>query len=128
MYVYTWNVKDHLYIVDTWQLISFPMTNSTYFTMYSRWAYFQSRPHRQSIRWQNFDHVAIEFRSCWDYISIRPDPINAMTHILVLGAKVRRNERLKWAIMAILDIGNMFGPTFGLKNSQYFLILATHYG
>ena len=37
-----------------------------------------------------------------------------MTHVLVLSAKVRTNERL-WQT---LDIGNMFGHAFGLKNSK----------
>ena len=37
-----------------------------------------------------------------------------MTHILGLGAKVRRNEWLWWT----LEIGNMSGPTFGFKNLQ----------
>jgi hypothetical protein len=36
-----------------------------------------------------------------------------MTHVMVLSVKVRRNERLKKAVMA--DIGNMFGLTFGFK-------------
>ena len=36
-----------------------------------------------------------------------------MTHVLVLSAKVRRSEWL-WQT---LDIGNMFGLTFGFKNS-----------
>jgi hypothetical protein len=40
---------------------------------------------------------------------------SVMTHVLVLSAKMG-NEQL-WHT---LDIGNMFGPTFGLKNSQYF--------
>ena len=37
---------------------------------------------------------------------------NAMTHVLVLSAKLRRNERL-WQTM---DIGNMLGPTFDFKH------------
>ena len=39
-----------------------------------------------------------------------------MTRVVVSSAKVRRNEWL-WQT---LDIGNMFGATFGFKNSQYF--------
>ena len=38
---------------------------------------------------------------------------NAMTHVLVWSVKVRRNER----VWQTLDIGNMFGPIFGFKNS-----------
>jgi hypothetical protein len=38
---------------------------------------------------------------------------SAMTHVLVLSAKVRRNEWL-WQT---LDIGNMFKPTFYFKYS-----------
>ena len=34
--------------------------------------------------------------------------------LMVLSAKVRRKEQL-WHT---LDIGNIFGPTFGFKNSQ----------
>ena len=41
---------------------------------------------------------------------------SAMTHVLVLSVEVRRNERL-WRT---LNIGNMFGPNFGFKNSQSF--------
>ena len=52
-----------------------------------------------------FDHVRIDFDL---------DGINSvMTHVLVLSAKVRRNEKLIWQS---LDIGNMFGPTPGFKN------------
>ena len=42
-----------------------------------------------------------------------------MTYVLVLSDKVRRNEQL-WQI---IDIGNMFGPTFGLEilQSSWFL-------
>ena len=43
---------------------------------------------------------------------------SAMTHAMVLSAKVRRNEQL-WHT---LDIGGMCGPTFGFKNSKYFQI------
>ena len=39
-----------------------------------------------------------------------------MTQVLILSAKVRRNEQL-WHI---LDIGRMFGPNFGFKNLQRF--------
>ena len=39
---------------------------------------------------------------------------SATTHVLILSAKVRRNERLWYT----LGIGNMFGPAFGFKNSQ----------
>ena len=35
-----------------------------------------------------------------------------MTHVQVLSAKVRRSERL-WVT---LDVGDVFGPTFGFKN------------
>ena len=37
-----------------------------------------------------------------------------MTYILILSAKLRRNERLEHT----LDIGNMIMPTFGFKHSQ----------
>jgi hypothetical protein len=40
-----------------------------------------------------------------------------MTHVLGLSAKVRRNEKLKLAVMANLNIGNMLMPSFGFKNS-----------
>jgi len=41
-----------------------------------------------------------------------------MAHILVLGAKARRNER-SWHTPYI---GNMFGPTFGFKiHSNFYL-------
>ena len=50
-------------------------------------------------------------------ILMRLEPIaSAITHVMVLSAKVRRNE---W-IWYNLDIHNMLGPTFGLKNSQFF--------
>jgi hypothetical protein len=45
------------------------------FTFYSRGAYSQSGPHQQSIRYQNFDQVGIEFQSGWDWILIRPEHI-----------------------------------------------------
>ena len=45
-------------------------------------------------------------------------PTLRMAHILVLATKVRRNERL-WQT---LDIGNMFGPTFGLKKFTIFSV------
>ena len=41
---------------------------------------------------------------------------SVMTHVLVLSVKVRRNKRL-WRT---LGIGDMFGLTFGFKNSRYF--------
>ena len=47
------------------------------------------------------------------------DPVgtnSAMTHVMVLSAKVRRNEQL-WQT---LNITNVFGSTFGFINSQYF--------
>ena len=37
---------------------------------------------------------------------------NAMILVPVLSAKVGRNEQIR----ETLDIGNMFGPTFGFKN------------
>ena len=40
----------------------------------------------------------------------------AMIHVMVLNAKVRRHEQL-WLTM---NIGNIFGSTFGFKNSQSF--------
>ena len=43
-----------------------------------------------------------------------------MTHVLVLSAKVLRDEQFKWAVMADPNIGYTFGPTFGFKNLQYF--------
>ena len=45
----------------------------------------------------NFGHVIIN---------------NDMTHVTYLSVKVRTNEHLCHNI----DIGNMFGPTFGFKN------------
>ena len=39
---------------------------------------------------------------------------SVMTHIVALSGNVRRNEQLWHTI----DIGNMFGPTFGFKDSQ----------
>ena len=41
---------------------------------------------------------------------------SAMTHLLVLSAKVRRNDLLWHA----LDISNVFGPTSSFKHSQTF--------
>lgn len=38
---------------------------------------------------------------------------NFVTYVLVLSAKVRRNELLNEWLWHTLDIGNMFGPTFG---------------
>jgi hypothetical protein len=45
-----------------------------------------------------------------------------MTHVLVLSAKLRRSETgvKHERVGQTLDIGNMFGPTFGLKNSKSF--------
>ena len=42
-----------------------------------------------------------------------------MTHVMLFGANVRKNERLKLAVMAklILDIGNVIRLSFGFKNS-----------
>jgi hypothetical protein len=38
---------------------------------------------------------------------------SALAHVLVLSAKVRRIEWLNEQLWHILDIGDMFGPTFG---------------
>jgi hypothetical protein len=58
----------------------------------SRRAYIQPGPHLQIIGYQNFNQKGIEFWS--GHIN------SAMTHVLVLSTKVRRNEWLKWAVMA----------------------------
>ena len=73
---------------------------------YSRKTYSRSGIRQKSIGCHNFDYIGIEFQS--------GQTSNAMTHVLVLSAKGRRNEWL-WQT---LDIGNMFGPTFGFQNSQ----------
>jgi hypothetical protein len=72
---------------------------------YSRGAYSQTRSHQQSIGYWNFDKVGTKFDMVRSH--------SAMTHVMVLSVKVRRNERLTKAVMA--DIGNMFGLTFGFK-------------
>ena len=41
---------------------------------------------------------------------------SVMIHVIVLSAKVRRDERLNLAIMANSRHCNIFGPTFGFKN------------
>ena len=64
--------------------------------MYSRGAYSQWGSHWRHTWYRNFNQVGIN---------------NAMIYVMALSAKVRRNERL-WHI---LDIGNIFGPTFGFK-------------
>ena len=66
--------------------------------LFSKGAYFQLGPSRQSIGYRNFNQVGTN---------------SAMTHVIVLSAKVRRNEWL-WQI---LDIGNMFGSTYSFENS-----------
>jgi hypothetical protein len=63
-------------------------------------------------------YTMLEFQSSWDRTSIRLGSNfdhgltnSVMTYALVLSAKVRRNEHL----CEILDINNMFRPTFGYK-------------
>ena len=51
------------------------------------------KTHRQSIGYQNFNQARIEFRSGWNQILIKPEPI-VPWHVLVLGAKLK-SERLK---------------------------------
>jgi hypothetical protein len=47
-----------------------------------------------------------------------------MTYVLILNAKLREeNERSEQT----LDIGNMFKPTFGFKNSQTFQVKQQSY-
>ena len=62
----------------------------------------------------------LEFWSGWDWISSRlelhlnqAESNNVMKYVMILSPKMRRNEWL-WRI---LDIGNMFRPTFGFKNN-----------
>ena len=68
---------------------------------YSSGAY--SNRHQQSIGYWNVNQVTTN---------------GAMTHVLVLSAKARINKGL----CHTLDIDNVFGPTFGFKNSQKFQI------
>ena len=48
---------------------------------------------------------------------------SVMTHVQVLSAKVRKNE---W-LLHNLDIGNMFGPTFGFQQSQVISLKELNY-
>jgi hypothetical protein len=54
----------------------------------------------------NFDQVGLNFDQAIAN--------SAMIHVMVLSARVRRNEKV-WQTR---DIDNMFGSTFGSKNSQ----------
>ena len=59
---------------------------------YTRGTYFRWRPHQQSKGYRSFDHVGLNFDDA--------GTTSAMTYVLVLSAKARRNEQLTWAIMA----------------------------
>ena len=72
---------------------------------YGRGVYSQSRSQQQSIGYWNFDKVGTKF----DLVRSH----SAMTHVMILSVKVRRNKRLKKEVMK--DIGNMFGLPFGFK-------------
>ena len=68
-------------------------------------------------------YEVLEFWSCWFSIPIRlgfnfnqAGTNSVMTHVMILSAKVSRNERLWHTI----DIGSMFEPTFGFKFHNHF--------
>ena len=54
----------------------------------------------------NFNQVGLNFDQARTNIAI--------THVMILSVEVRRSERL-WQFR---DIDNMFGTTFGFKDSQ----------
>jgi hypothetical protein len=67
---------------------------------YCRGAYSRLGPHWQSIGYHNFDQAMIEFSIMLGLNLDWGGTDSAMTRVLVLSAKVRRNEWLKWAVMA----------------------------
>ena len=79
----------------------------------SRGAYSRLRPHWQSTRDRNFDKAGIEFPIRLGLYCDWVKTSSVMTYVLVLSAKVRRNE---WLWQA-LDVGNVCGPTFGYEIS-----------
>ena len=88
----------------------------------------QWRPHRQFIRYHNFDQARAKFQNHgWSWISIKSEPIMSWHMSRVGMLQVRRNEWLWWT----LDIGNICGPTlaskihnsFNLKNRTTILII-----
>ena len=84
-----------------WNGSVFRPSNSAPYAYYSRDTYSRSGPHRQGTG------ISIELGLNFNQAGTN----SAMTHVLILSAKGRRNEWL-WQT---LDIGNMFGPTFDFR-------------
>lgn len=82
---------------------------------YSRGTYSWWGPHQQSTRYWNINQCKTKFKLGWGLHFNHDAATSAMVHVLILIAKVRRNE-WRWHT---LDIGNVFDPTFGFKSSKF---------
>ena len=122
-------------LIGGWPLNVQFMSGQTKCPIYSRDTYSWLGPHGQSIEYRNFDQAGIEFQSRWDYISNNPGLIfdqggiefrlgwnqwHSMTHVLVLSAKVRRNEWLWHTLDIVVCSGELLAwkiqKDFNLRN------------
>ena len=68
--------------------------------MYTRGAYSRTSPHQQTLEYRSCDQVGIGFLIMLGLNSDRAGTNSAITHVMVLSAKVRRDEWSKQTVMA----------------------------